>query len=169
MTEIAEDRASTERPTRDELMARLLAEMTGWRTREQVGALRRWLHESLSLAHLGVLTILEVEGQLPMGRLADALDVSVASATGIVDRIERRGFVERVHGTDDRRLVLVRLTDAGRGVFEDLEQDRRRHFLGMLEELSDDELADLLRGLRAMIAAGRRHRARHGGDPNSPA
>ena len=56
---------------------------------------RRWLAGSLSIVHLHVLTILEADGPLSMGKLAEALDVSVASATGIVDRMEQRGLVER--------------------------------------------------------------------------
>ena len=48
-----------------------------------------------------------------MGDLAEELDVSVASATGIVDRMEQRGLVERRHGPDDRRVVMVDLTATG--------------------------------------------------------
>ncbi len=50
-----------------------------------------------------------------MGQLAEDLDVSVASVTGIVDRMERRGLVERERGTGDRRVIMVDLTEAGTG------------------------------------------------------
>ena len=49
-----------------------------------------------------------------MSRLADMLDVSLSNATGLIDRIEERGFVERIRVPSDRRIVLVRITAAGR-------------------------------------------------------
>ena len=85
----------------------------------------RWLRDSLSLIHLHVLTVLEAEGPLAMGRLAEALDVSVASATGIVDRMEQRGLVERQPQTTDRRVIEVHPTAAGAAVFHDLMGERR--------------------------------------------
>ena len=48
-----------------------------------------------------------------MSRLADMLDVSMSAATGLVDRIEERGYVERIRVPSDRRVVLARIT-AGR-------------------------------------------------------
>lgn len=114
---------------------------------------RRWLAGSLSIVHLHVLTILESSGPLPMGKVADALDVSIASATGIIDRMEQRGLVERGHQPDDRRVVLVQPTPAGLAVFTDLDEHRRADITRILERLTDDELAAFLKGLRAMRAA----------------
>ena len=51
---------------------------------------------------------------MPMGALADSLDVSQASATGIVDRMEQRGLIERRRDDDDRRVIRVPLTADGR-------------------------------------------------------
>jgi 4'-phosphopantetheinyl transferase len=131
----------------------LLGIMLPWAPRERVGAFKAWLRGSLSLIHLYVLTTLETEGPLSMSRLAEALDVSVASATGIVTRMEERGLVERRHGAADRRVVQVHLTAAGTDVFRTMETLSRTHFAAVLERLSDDELASLLVGLRATVAA----------------
>ena len=87
--------------------------MTSWSPRDRMNVFRSWLKGSLSLIHLHVLTVLEADGPLPMSQLADTLDVSVASATGIVSRMEERGLVERQHDETDRRVVLVR-PDRGR-------------------------------------------------------
>ena len=115
---------------------------------------RAWLRGSLSLVHLHVLTILEVDGPLSMGRLADALDVSVASATGIVDRMEQRGLVERRHGRE--RSAGGRWstpTAAGAGGLRRDRRDRRAHLAKVLARLTDDELIALLVGLRALRKA----------------
>ena len=131
----------------------LLSEMTGWTPAERVRMFRSWLRGSLSLVHLHVLTILEADGPLPMGRLADALDVSVASATGIVDRMEQRGLVERRPAAADRRVLEVHPTPTGQEVFRDLGADRRAHLETVLARLTERELISLLVGMRALHKA----------------
>ena len=131
----------------------LLTELTSWSPRERIGAFRKWHRGALSLVHLNVLTLLEAEGPLSMGRLAEALDVSVASATGIVSRMLARGVVERRHDAGDRRVVLVHLTPRGARVFQNLEQHHRARLASLLELLSEDELAGFLLGLRSLHAA----------------
>ena len=131
----------------------IVDELTNWNPRERMGMFRKWLEGSLSIVQLHVLTVLETAGPLPMGKLADALDVSVASATGIVDRMEQRGLVERRHDEADRRIVLVHPTDAGRAVFNDLAEMRRAGLVNILDRLTNDELKALLVGLRAMSKA----------------
>jgi DNA-binding MarR family transcriptional regulator len=131
----------------------IVDEMSAWKPRERMGMFRRWLQGSLSIVHLHVLTILESDGPVSMGKLAEALDVSVASATGIVDRMEQRGLVERRHGADDRRVVLVHPTAAGLAVFTDLEAQRREMLATTLGLLTNEELKGFLIGIRAMARA----------------
>src|SRR6187551_2454533 len=121
----------------------VIDELTAWNPRERMGMFRKWLAGSLSIVQLHVLTILEASGPVPMGKLADALDVSVASATGIVDRMEQRGLVERGQQADDRRVVLVEPTVAGLAVFSDLDTHRRAGVAKLLERMTDAELAAL--------------------------
>lgn len=136
--------------TRRRIVDDLLEELTSWSPRERAGAFRHWLRGSLSLVHLHVLTVLEADGPLSMSKLAEALDVSVASTTGIVDRMEQRGLVERRHQPDDRRVILVHATDAGDSVFRDLAMERRKHLAGLLDRMTDAELESFLTGLRAL-------------------
>jgi DNA-binding MarR family transcriptional regulator len=140
-------------PQRDALISELVDEMTSWNPRERMDAFRSWLKGSLSLIHLNVLTVVEADGPIPMSRLAELLDCSVASATGIVGRMEERGLVERRHASTDRRVVLVHPTDTGQAVFRDMAEHRRLKLTYLLGRLSDDELAGLLLGLRAMRKA----------------
>jgi MarR family transcriptional regulator, lower aerobic nicotinate degradation pathway regulator len=51
-----------------------------------------------------------------MNELARILELDKSSITGLVDRAQRRGLVERVPSTADRRVVLVRLTSHGRSL-----------------------------------------------------
>jgi DNA-binding MarR family transcriptional regulator len=149
--------------TRQDLVEALMDEMTPWDPRERMSAFRSWLSGSLSLIHLHVLTILELEGPLPMSRLAEQLDVSVASATGIVDRMEQRRLIERRHDEADRRVVSVHPTRLGGEVFARLRRHRRDRLAKVLAQLSDDELTAFLTGLRAM----RRARQAIAGEPSA--
>jgi DNA-binding MarR family transcriptional regulator len=131
----------------------LLEEMTSWFTRDRTGAFKSFHRHALSLVHLNVLTALEAQGPLSMRRLAEEMDVSDASATGIVDRMEKRSLVERRHDTADRRVVLVYPTDAGARVFDDMAVHRREALTRVLSELTGPEMVALLTGMRAMKAA----------------
>ena len=127
--------------------------MTSWGPRERAGAFKHWLRGSLSLVHLHVLTVLQVNGPLPMSKLADELDVSVASLTGIIDRMEARGLVERRREPDDRRVIVVHRTDAGDAVFGEMAAERRKHLEALFDRMTDKELESFLVGLRALRRA----------------
>jgi DNA-binding MarR family transcriptional regulator len=136
--------------TRRRTVDDLLDELTSWGPRERAGAFRQWLRGSLSLVHLYVLTVLEAHGHMPMSKLADTLDVSVASLTGIIDRMEDRGLVERRREPDDRRVILVHTTDAGRAVFTEMAAERRKDLGPLLDRMTDEELEGFLVGMRAL-------------------
>ena len=93
---------------------------------------------------------LDTEGPLPMSRLAEAMDVSQASATGIVDRMEQRGLVERLRDDADRRVVRVALADGGRQTLGVMANERREHLAQIIDQLTDGELEGFLAGLRGM-------------------
>jgi len=135
------------------LVREVTDELTSWNPREFIAAFQRWHQGQVSLAHLNVLILLEANGPMPMGRLADALDVSVASATGIVDRMEARGLVERRRDAEDRRVVLVVPAAGAKTVLGDIDTRRRQALARLLSMLTDDELSGLLTGHRALRAA----------------
>lgn len=75
-----------------------------------LAAIRR---HSMTLPQFTVLECCEGQEVLRMGDLAEMLGCSTANVTGIVDRCERLGQVERVRG-EDRRKIEVRITAKGR-------------------------------------------------------
>jgi ATP-binding cassette subfamily B protein len=131
----------------------VLDELTAWSPRDRMRAFKSWLAGSLSLVHLHLLTILEAHGPQSMSKLADALGVSVASATGIVDRMESKHLVERRPDPDDRRVVMVHMLERGAVTFQKVAQHRRKSLTGLLDRLTDEELSAFLIGLRALRAA----------------
>jgi DNA-binding MarR family transcriptional regulator len=140
---------------RPDLIRVALDELTSWSPREFIGAFHKWHQGAVSLVHLNVLALLDVHGPMSMSKLAEAMDISVASMTGVVDRMEKRGLVGRRHDTEDRRVVLVEIADGGRAIFSGID-DRRRQALGsILGRLTDEEMRGLVLGHRAMREARR--------------
>src|SRR5580693_6818666 len=74
---------------------------------------RRAREHDLSITQMRLLGVLR-DRRPTMNELARLLDLDKSSVTGLIDRAERRGLVERVPSAADRRAVLVRLTDQGR-------------------------------------------------------
>ena len=66
----------------------------------------------LNRTDMRCLDVLEREGAVTAGRLAEATGLTSGAMTTALDRLERRGFAERVRDLQDRRRVLVRVTPA---------------------------------------------------------
>lgn len=81
----------------------------------------RLVRMGVSMAQLHIMYTLQRSGEMPMSRLAEVLHVSLSNATGLIDRIEERGFVERTRVPEDRRVVMIRVTDAGRRMLEEVD------------------------------------------------
>jgi DNA-binding MarR family transcriptional regulator len=135
------------RPT---VTAEILEELVAHQPAQAMRYMRKWPGGALSLVHLQVLLALDTEGPLPMRVLSERMDVSQASATGIVDRMEQRGLVERRRDEADRRVVRVELTETGRETIGGFAAERRERLVRILGELTDEELAGFLVGLRGM-------------------
>jgi DNA-binding MarR family transcriptional regulator len=115
----------------------------------------RLIRHGVSMAHLHLMSMLDRHGQLPMSRVAELLDVSDSNATGLIDRMEERGFVERVRHPDDRRVVLVRVSERGRQILADVEvlrDDLIVRILGRLDTPRLERLALALDDVRSAVA-----------------
>jgi MarR family transcriptional regulator, organic hydroperoxide resistance regulator len=70
----------------------------------------------LSPPQVRALAMLDPERPVPMSELADALHCDNSNVTGIVDRLEDRGLVERRSATHDRRVKMLAVTERGADV-----------------------------------------------------
>ncbi len=90
-----------------------------------------------------------------MGVLADETNQVSATVTGIVDRLVEREFVERSRHPQDRRRVLVHLTDMGMEKLTNVFELRRRHLMQVLAHIEAPQQAQLVASLkRYMDVAG---------------
>ena len=95
-------------------------------------------------------------GPVAASALARAVHLSSATMTGILNRLEKRGFVERARGEMDRRTVMVSITDIGREVLArapSLLQDRFRQELSGLETWEQMMMLANLQRIASMMDA----------------
>jgi len=104
---------------------------------------RRMLRRGVSISNLYLASVLAQHGEMPMSRIADLLDVSLSATTGIIDRMEERGLVERVRDPIDRRVVLVRVSAAGREMLDEVEVLKQDLLESILKRLGPDRLEAL--------------------------
>jgi DNA-binding MarR family transcriptional regulator len=136
------------KPPRRATVAREAQELffeIGMVQRIQVGSALAELGLTFAQAH--ALRLLDPEHPLPMSALAELLVCDASNVTGIADRLEARGLVERRSAGRDRRVKVLALTQAG------IEARARVHDLmseppAAITGLSDDDqrtLRDILR------------------------
>ena len=106
-----------------------------------------WHDRGLTIAQMGLLFVLYEDDRRSVGELAQALRTRPATVTGLVDRLERPGYVHRGDDKVDRRVVRVAITAKGRSVLEEIRSEGRafmhRTFV-VLGEARVAALADLL-------------------------
>lgn len=102
-----------------------------------------------------------------MGDLAERLGVAMSTATQLADRLEQRGWIQRVDDPEDRRVVRLALTPEGQGIVEQRRQQRRAQLQGALAGMPAEKREALIEGLRALVEAGGAGRERHCGQGSS--
>lgn len=126
---------------------------------EAWGLLTRLFHDHrrrfMAIAHefelapqqIAALKTLGERGAIPMSELAGALECDTSNVTGIVDRLEQRGLVERHNDTKDRRVKLLELTDRGAELGREVGRRMRRPPPELMSLSAADQraLRDILR------------------------
>jgi MarR family transcriptional regulator, organic hydroperoxide resistance regulator len=141
------------RPRDGDLVEAIVTEVLGSVGELRCAAMGRLVRQHLSMTQLHVLWLLEHHGAMTMSRLAELLDVSLSSATGLIDRMDEHGLIERVRVPDDRRLVLVQPTDGGRRALEESAETRRERLRAVAERLAPASRSAILRAFRDFRAA----------------
>jgi DNA-binding MarR family transcriptional regulator len=128
-------------------------------------SMERWADRfGLSEGRFQILVRLQHQpgGRLTMGELAEMLDVSPRSVTGLVDNLERDGLVKRVDDPTDRRSVYAEITQQGRERVKKLWREAASVQAWLTAGFEESELIQLrhlcLRLVQAMSAAeGKSH------------
>jgi DNA-binding MarR family transcriptional regulator len=105
-----------------------------------------------SATQLHVLLIVERHRDINLSGLATQLGALVSSASRLCDRLEAAGFLDRVHGTS-RRAVMLRLSPEGRALLDRLRRQRREDLARVLARMPPAARTALATGLSQFRAA----------------
>lgn len=118
-------------------------------------AFKHWMTLSMSTSQMKSLMCIIENEKLSSKKLADMLDVTPANVTGVIDKLIEQGLVSRSESAQDRRVVFLEATEAGKKLIENLEQHASEQSSRMLSAMSEDELEHLYLGLAAFARVTR--------------
>ncbi len=99
-----------------------------------------WLKSGLTLAQLRVLLALQLQGDSRMSAIAEALAITLPSATVIVDKLVSKELVTRETDFNDRRQVVCKLSGEGRNLVGKLWLSGKFQMESLLDGLTREEL-----------------------------
>jgi DNA-binding MarR family transcriptional regulator len=111
----------------------------------------------LSVSQLLCLQTLHENGRMSMSDIAESIMVNVSTVTGIVDRLERKGLIERQRETTDRRVITIALTEKGTSLAENSPPAVHHKIVRtvqMLSEAEREEVFDALDSVSRLIHKG---------------
>lgn len=79
-----------------------------------------------------------------MAAISRAIMSAPSTVTGIADRLDAMGLIERERPPDDRRTVLVQLTDAGKRVISKVEAEQNQDMITVLQEMESDRVEQFI-------------------------
>lgn len=97
-----------------------------------------------------LMAVRDDEAGVPLGAVGRALDLSASSLSGLIDRMDRSGLVERVPDPEDGRAFRLRLTATGRQARKAAVRRARALNERLRDGFTDDELVVVARWLRSM-------------------
>jgi DNA-binding MarR family transcriptional regulator len=128
-------------------------------------------YAGLTVSQSYALRDLFFNGPRSMTQLAALLRVRLSTTTGVVDQLERKGFVERVDHPGDRRSFQVRLTSEGRKLYQGAHDAFLSHLAPLVERRSPADcnrlitfLGEVTEAIRGWREGHRAKEKRHGKD-----
>ena len=106
---------------------------------------------NLTVPQLDIITCLDRSKGLPLSELAERLLVTGGNVTGIIDRLERDGYVYRQRDTKDRRIVKALLTDKGYDLYKSLFPRYKEVMRRINRVLTPEERQQLQRLLKKLM------------------
>jgi MarR family transcriptional regulator, organic hydroperoxide resistance regulator len=124
--------------------------------RRIVKAIQDYSHEvsgrfGVTGPQLWALKTISREGSLPLGELSKKMYLDPSTISGVIDRLESKGYVMRDRNQEDRRVVKVRLTPTGQSLVEKAPSPAQGKMIHGLRRLSEDELSAVYHSVQKLV------------------
>ena len=118
--------------------------------------------DALPLAQLRLLWTVHHSHEATMKDFSERLGVSQSTVTQLADRLVKRGLVDRLADPADRRVVRLRISQAGRHLLGTADHERKKMLLSLWKALSESDRSAVLHGLDVLGNAAEQLRAAQG-------
>lgn len=100
-------------------------------------------------------TLLEIDktGSITMNELSDRMNLNSSTMTRILDNLVRDGYIERQKSAEDRRLVLVALSEKGKVSARKLNDSVNGYYKKVIESIPEGRLDDILKSTDLLVHA----------------
>lgn len=105
---------------------------------------------NISFPQFFLMAYLSSEDYLTMSDIAKKMGHSTAAATGLVDRLEKLDYVERVHAAEDRRKIMVRITQQGVELVAHMRKKIASSLSDIMADMDEEETATVAAANRAI-------------------
>jgi DNA-binding MarR family transcriptional regulator len=105
----------------------------------------------LTNSQSGVLRALHKKSPLSLAKLSRMLYVTPSNITGIIDRLEKKGLVERMRKKGDRRVTLVELTESGQKLSQLLPDPIEMRLINGLAHLEEESVKNLDNAMKQVL------------------
>lgn len=118
-----------------------------------IGGADFWAKLDLTMPQLKIILLLGQVGSASVSWLAARLDVSPPNVTGILDRLQQHGWIERTSDPQDRRVVRVVLTERAQQLLRDMNRIGDERMTAIIREMSAEDQLALRQGLNGLLAS----------------
>jgi DNA-binding MarR family transcriptional regulator len=101
----------------------------------------------VSAPQLHCLLALQENGPLPPSQIARRIMVKSSTVTGIIDRLEQKGLVERLRNSPDRRVITIELTETGKELAKNAPFPIQHKIVDGIKKLPEKEINRIIMSL----------------------
>lgn len=121
-----------------------------------VGAIRQHSRDletayGISGAQVWMLATIAEMPDITVSQVSQSVSVHISTASNLLDKLARAGLVERLRSNEDRRVVRLRLTDAGKAIVERVPKPMTGLVFDALDKLPEETLSRLDTDLASLI------------------
>lgn len=102
----------------------------------------------INLTEFAVLELLYHKGDQPIQKIGEKILITSGSITYVVDKLQQKGYVQRVACPTDRRVTFTSLTNEGRQFFEEIFPKHKKLVEEIFSPLNEQEVAQLIVDLK---------------------
>lgn len=127
-----------------------------------------WLAIDIEMSKQELFTIMMIDrfGEITMSQLSEHMNFPMSTATGIIDRLVKKGYLQRGRNGSDRRIVVITLSDKGRTFMQHIRTIASEYIRKAYEALDEEERQYLFKIFNKISAAFQQIKADNEKDKN---